>query len=96
MSCSAPPAGSWTRSAEQITERDEVVWLDRPLVEDGRRAPTLRVAPLEVGRVLRTRLFGERTVALTSATLALGGSFTPLAIQWGLLPTGRPALDRRR
>ena len=74
---------------QQINERDEVVWLDRPLVEDGRRAPTLRVAPLEVGRVLRTRLFGERTVALTSATLALGGSFTPLAIQWGLcLPGG--------
>ena len=74
---------------QQITERDEVVWLDRPLVEDGRRAPTLRVAPLEVGRVLRNRLFGERTVALTSATLALGGSFTPLAIQWGLcLPGG--------
>ncbi len=67
-----------------INERDEVVWLDRPFVADARRAPTLRVAPLEVGRVLRTRLFGERTVTLTSATLALGGSFTPLAIQWGL------------
>jgi ATP-dependent DNA helicase DinG len=71
-----------------ITARDEVVWLDQPPVEDARRAPTLRVAPLEVGRVLRTRLFGERTVALTSATLALGGSFTPLAIQWGLNPLG--------
>ncbi|MBV9093574.1 MAG: ATP-dependent DNA helicase [Streptosporangiaceae bacterium] len=47
-------------------------------------APTLRVAPLEVGPVLRSRLFGERTVALTSATLALGGSFAPLAHQWGL------------
>jgi ATP-dependent DNA helicase DinG len=67
-----------------ITARDEVVWLDRPFIEDARRAPTLRVAPLEVGQVLRTRLFGERTVALTSATLALGGSFTPLALQWGL------------
>jgi ATP-dependent DNA helicase DinG len=71
-----------------ITARDEVVWLDRPPVEDARRAPTLRVAPLEVGHVLRTRLFGERTVALTSATLALGGSFRPLAIQWGLDPLG--------
>ena len=68
-----------------------MVWLDRPPVEDARRAPTLRVAPLEVGRVLRTRLFGERTVALTSATLALGGSFTPLAIQWGLAPPGANA-----
>jgi ATP-dependent DNA helicase DinG len=74
-----------------ITVRDDVVWLDRPPVEDARRPPTLRVAPLEVGHVLRTRLFGERTVALTSATLALGGSFTPLAIQWGLPPAnGQP------
>ena len=74
---------------EQITERAEVVWLDRPFAEDARRPPTLRVAPLEVGRVLRNRLFAQRTVALTSATLALGGSFAPLAIQWGLsLPRG--------
>ena len=62
---------------EQITERAEVVWLDRPFAEDARRPPTLRVAPLEVGRVLRNRLFAQRTVALTSATLALGGSFAP-------------------
>ena len=68
----------------EITERGEVVWLDRPFVEDSRRPPALRVAPLEVGRVLRNRLFAQRTVALTSATLALGGSFAPLAVQWGL------------
>jgi ATP-dependent DNA helicase DinG len=77
---------------EEISERAEVVWLDRPFNsfgEDTRRPPTLRVAPLEVGRVLRNRLFAQRTVALTSATLALGGSFAPLAIQWGLsLPRG--------
>jgi ATP-dependent DNA helicase DinG len=73
---------------EEITERAEVVWLDRPFAEDARRPPTLRVAPLEVGRVLRNRLFAQRTVALTSATLALGGSFAPLAIQWGLPPQG--------
>ena len=73
---------------EEITERGEVVWLDRPFAEDARRPPTLRVAPLEVGRVLRNRLFAQRTVALTSATLALGGSFAPLAIQWGLPPQG--------
>jgi ATP-dependent DNA helicase DinG len=72
---------------QEITERGEVVWLDRPFAEDSRRPPTLRVAPLEVGRVLRNRLFAQRTVTLTSATLALGGSFGPLAIQWGL---GRP------
>jgi ATP-dependent DNA helicase DinG len=70
--------------ADQIVDRREVVWLDRPFVEDARRPPTLRVAPLEVGPILRERLFGERTVTLTSATLALGGSFNPLASQWGL------------
>jgi ATP-dependent DNA helicase DinG len=70
--------------AEPIADRKEVVWLDRPFVEDARRPPTMRVAPLEVGPLLRERLFGDRTVTLTSATLALGGSFNPLASQWGL------------
>jgi ATP-dependent DNA helicase DinG len=70
--------------AEELETRPEVVWLDRPFTEDSRRPPTLRVAPLEVGPVLRDRLFGEHTVTLTSATLALGGSFVPLANQWGL------------
>ena len=74
---------------EPVADRREVVWLDRPFTEDARRPPTLRVAPLEVGPVLREHLFGERTVTLTSATLALGGSFNPLASQWGLnLPGG--------
>ena len=68
----------------ELDSRPEVVWLDRPFTEDARRPPTLRVAPLEVGPVLRDRLFGERTVTLTSATLAVGGSFVPLASQWGL------------
>jgi ATP-dependent DNA helicase DinG len=73
---------------QDVTERGEVVWLDRPFIDDGRRPPTLRVAPLEVGKVLRNRLFAQRTVALTSATLALGGSFAPLAVQWGLSAPG--------
>ena len=71
-----------------VAGRDEVVWLDRPYGDDSRRPPTLRVAPLEVGPVLRERLFRQHTVALTSATLALGGSFDPLAVQWGLSTAG--------
>jgi len=71
-----------------ITARDDVVWLDRPFGDDARRPPALRIAPLEVGGLLRERLFRTRTVALTSATLVLGGSFTPLAIQWGLPASG--------
>ncbi|MGH3258126.1 MAG: ATP-dependent DNA helicase, partial [Streptosporangiaceae bacterium] len=52
-----------------VAGRGEVVWLDRPFSDDSRRPPTLRVAPLEVGPVLRERLFRQHTVALTSATL---------------------------
>lgn len=68
-----------------VDEREEVVWLDRPDdAMDTSRPATLHVAPLEVGEMLAESLFSERTVVLTSATLALGGSFAPLARQWGL------------
>ncbi|WP_084773877.1 ATP-dependent DNA helicase [Nonomuraea candida] len=62
-------------------DRAEVVWLD---AGTDRRPPALRVAPLSVSGMLRDKLFGERTVVLTSATLALGGTFDALAAQWGL------------
>jgi ATP-dependent DNA helicase DinG len=71
-----------------IASRREVVWMDRPQVPDPRRPATLRVAPLEVGGLLAERLFRRRRVVLTSATLALGGSFQPLARQWGLPALG--------
>ncbi len=67
-----------------IADRTDVVWMDRPSAEESGLPPTLRVAPLEVGGLLASRLFAQRTVVLTSATLALGGSFEPLARQWGL------------
>jgi ATP-dependent DNA helicase DinG len=67
-----------------LAARPDVVWMDRPLGEESGRPPTLRVTPLQVGPLLAERLFGSRTVTLTSATLSLGGSFEPLARQWGL------------
>ncbi len=70
---------------QPIAEREEVVWLERPEDwSDSSRPASLHVAPLEVGEVLAEQLFAEKTVVLTSATLTLGGSFTPLARQWGL------------
>jgi ATP-dependent DNA helicase DinG len=70
---------------QPIAEREEVVWLERPEDwSDSTRPPSLHVAPLEVGEVLAEHLFAEKTVVLTSATLTLGGSFAPLARQWGL------------
>ena len=69
-----------------LEDRDEVVWLERAddAAAETSRPATLRVAPLEVGEQLAEFLFGTRTVILTSATLTLGGSFGPLARQWGL------------
>jgi len=70
---------------QPIAEREEVVWLERPEDwSDSTRPASLHVAPLEVGEKLAEHLFAQKTVVLTSATLTLGGSFTPLARQWGL------------
>mgnify|MGYP001942434856 CR=1 FL=1 len=65
---------------QPLRERRDVVWLAR----GARQTPGLRVAPLAVDRVLRQALFTGRTTVLTSATLALGGSFDLMARQWGL------------
>jgi len=62
----------------------DVVWV----AEQERRPPVLRVAPLSVSGLLRSALFGERTVVLTSATLQLGGSFDAQARGVGLVVDG--------
>ncbi|MGH3622532.1 MAG: ATP-dependent DNA helicase, partial [Sciscionella sp.] len=67
--------------------RRDVVWCSGREGADGERPPALRVAPLGVGGLLRERLFADRAVVLTSATLALGGTFDTLARQWGLPPS---------
>ena len=71
---------------DEEADRRDVVWC----AEETVRGRVLRVAPLAVGGLLRERLFGERTVVLTSATLALGGSFDALARQWGLPTPAHP------
>jgi ATP-dependent DNA helicase DinG len=71
----------------------DVTWLS---VRDDGFAParrTLHVAPLSVAGMLRERLFAERTVVLTSATLALGGGFDAAAGSVGLLGEGAPAWE---
>ena len=74
---------------DDVAARPDVVWMDRAGVDERQRPPTLHVAPLQVGGLLAERVFRRRTVVLTSATLAVGGSFEPLARQWGL-PLGEP------
>ncbi|PKV77534.1 ATP-dependent DNA helicase [Nocardia fluminea] len=63
--------------------RRDVIWLSADEMRGVTRR-TLRMAPLSVGGLLRSRLFGTATVVLTSATLQIGGSFDGLAITWGL------------
>ncbi|KMO68772.1 ATP-dependent DNA helicase [Mycolicibacterium chlorophenolicum] len=71
-----------------IPDRTDVVWLEH--IDDGRSGTrtVLRVAPLSVAGLLRTRLFGHTTAVLTSATLTVGGDFDAMASAWGL--TGDP------
>lgn len=68
------------------TNSNDVVWLS----EDERKI--LYVAPLQIAELLTTRLFSSATVVLTSATLALGGSFTAMLAAWGL-PKSTRTLD---
>jgi ATP-dependent DNA helicase DinG len=58
----------------------DVVWLD----PGESRAPALRIAPLSVAGLLRTSLFERGPVAITSATLTVGGGFDPLLASLGL------------
>ncbi|WP_272496060.1 ATP-dependent DNA helicase [Arthrobacter antioxidans] len=89
--------------AERIlaaSELNEVVWASRPstftpgsgYVQPDESAPaTLNVAPLSVAGRLREGLFEDHTVILTSATLAIGSEFGPVAGSLGLSGPGAPA-----
>ncbi|MEO7753182.1 MAG: ATP-dependent DNA helicase, partial [Terracoccus sp.] len=76
-------------NAERILEEREldVVWLSH----DQRRGPVLRVAPMSVAMLVRDKVFADRTVVLTSATLELGGTFDAVAGTIGLRGDGAPA-----
>ncbi|MGW1146582.1 ATP-dependent DNA helicase [Streptomyces sp. NPDC002454] len=75
--------------AERIAQGSEydVVWYER----HDRFGASLRVAPLSVSGLLREKLFAERSVILTSATLKLGGDFNGVGASLGLAPEGTAA-----
>lgn len=66
-----------------VPDRTDVVWLEHEETRGSSR-PVLRVAPLSVAGLLRSRVFSRSTVVLTSATLTIGGSFDAMATAWGL------------
>ncbi|OFT46114.1 ATP-dependent helicase [Corynebacterium sp. HMSC06G04] len=61
--------------------QEDVVWVER---DERSMIDALAVAPLSIAGMLHEKLFGEQTVVLTSATLALGGRFDAMAAQWGM------------
>ena len=67
-----------------IPDRTDVVWLDHEEQRGSGMRPVLRVAPLSVAALLRSRLFDTATTVLTSATLTVGGTFDAMASAWGL------------
>jgi ATP-dependent DNA helicase DinG len=84
---------------ESAQNSREVLWASRPgaftpgqgFVQPDESTPaTLNVAPLSVAGRLREGLFEGRTVVLTSATLAIGAAFEPVAGSLGLLGDGAP------
>lgn len=77
--------------AERIVRCSEsdVVWCER----HDRYGASLRVAPLTVSGALGEKLFPDRTVVLTSATLKLGGDFNGVGASLGLAPEGQHGED---
>ncbi|MFD7748148.1 ATP-dependent DNA helicase [Streptomyces sp. NPDC059698] len=77
--------------AERITQGSEydVVWYE----QHERFGASVRVAPLSVSGLLREKLFAERSVVLTSATLKLGGDFNGVGASLGLAPEGTAGED---
>ncbi|KGN39079.1 ATP-dependent DNA helicase [Knoellia subterranea] len=75
-------------NASRILEDREldVVWVNK----DPRRGSVLRVAPMSVAMLVRDKIFEDRTVVLTSATLELGGTFDAVAGTIGLRGEGSP------
>ncbi|MBP6995040.1 MAG: ATP-dependent DNA helicase [Phycicoccus sp.] len=74
-------------AARVLEERElDVLWVSH----DERRGSVLRVAPMSVALLVRDKVFSERTVVLTSATLELGGTFDAVAGTIGLRGEGSP------
>jgi ATP-dependent DNA helicase DinG len=67
----------------------DVVWLD----PGESRAPMLKIAPLSVSGLLRVALFDKTPIAMTSATLTVGGGFEALLMSLGLTDSETTTID---
>ena len=69
-------------TSDSVREHRDVAWVERPRV--GTESPRLTLAPVDVAASVADSLLGDRAAVLTSATLALGGGFEPMARALGL------------
>ncbi|GAA1353552.1 ATP-dependent DNA helicase [Falsarthrobacter nasiphocae] len=90
------------QAAERLigaADSGEIAWVTRPseftpgqgYSRDRNAEATLNVAPVSVAMRLREGLFEDKTVILTSATLALGGRFDAVAGDLGLAGPDAPS-----
>lgn len=69
-------------TSDSVAQRRDVAWVERPRM--GADPPRLTLAPIDVAGSVADTLLADRAAVLTSATLALGGSFNPMAAALGL------------
>ena len=69
-------------TSDSVVQGRDVAWIERPRM--GADPPRLLLAPIEVAGSVAGHLLGGRSSVMTSATLALGNSFDPMARALGL------------
>ncbi len=69
-------------TSDSVAQGRDVAWIERPRM--GAEPPRLLLAPIEVAGSVAGHLLNGRTSVMTSATLALGESFDPMARALGL------------
>jgi len=75
-------------TSDSVAQRRDVIWIERPRM--GSEPPRLTLAPIDVAGSVASGLLEGRAAVLTSATLALGGSFEPMARSLGLTLAEEP------
>ena len=69
-------------TSDSVAQGRDVAWIERPRM--GAEPPRLLLAPIEVAGSVANHLLDGRASVMTSATLALGDSFEPMARSLGL------------
>ena len=75
-------------TSDSVAHGRDVAWIERPRM--GAEPPRLLLAPIEVAGSVASHLLNGRASIMTSATLALGDSFDPMARSLGLTLAEQP------